>query len=274
MSAVAKSNVGPELLAEAIREVVRLKREVKEAGQKVSEAIKKYSDMGVHKRALARVLRDRIREDDEVLAENREYIRMMHIEQHRVTEADLFDDLELADLPLAALEKHALFGAEEVGYAQGKAGGADDGAQRYPIGSPAYVAYAKGYKRGWALRKREDDDETVAAAPTRERVQRPAERGPERPPAHSAPPPAFADEAEKVEGADADPFDEAAGDAAQNAGEALFDEAFAGDPKPAEPEPTVRKRGRQRKDAPPPPPEVRKRGRPPGARNKRRAKPR
>lgn len=262
---VAKSNVGPELLAEAIREVVRLKREVKEAGQKVSEAVKKYAAMGVHKRALARVLRDRIREDDEVLAENREYIRMMHIEQHRVTEADLFDDLELSDLPLAALEKHVLFGAEEVGYAQGKAGGADDGAQRYPVTSPAYAAYAKGYKRGWALRKREDDEETVAAAPTRERVQRPATAE------ISAPPPAFEDEADDdaalgngIGGADE-------GESADFE-EGLFEDVGAA-PEAAEPAQPGRKRGRPPKgSAPPPGVPLRKRGRPPGARNKRRAK--
>ena len=257
---VAKSNVGPELLAEAIREVVRLKREVKEAGQKVSEAVKKYVAMGVHKRALARVLRDRIREDDEVLAENREYIRMMHIEQHRVTEADLFDDLELFNLPLAALEKHVLFGAEEVGYAQGKAGGADDGAQRYPVTSPAYAAYAKGYKRGWALRKREDDEETVAAAPTRERVQRPAAE-------ISAPPPAFEDEDTET-----DETAEGGEEPGADFEEGLFEDVGAA-PEAAEPAQPARKRGRPPKgSAPPPGVPLRKRGRPPGARNKRRAK--
>ena len=244
------ANVSPELLAEAVRTIFDLKQKAREAAALVGPAVKRFADRGVNKKALMRALKDRLRDDEEVLAENREYIRIMALEQHRVLEQDLFGDLDLSPLGRKATEEHLIWSAEQAGYAAGKEGGDDDSAKRYPPGSPAQAAWARGHKRGAAVREAEQDDETEVAD-----VRKSRDEPAKAPVAAAVPEPAVA-----AEPADID----------ARTGTADDDGLFGDPPPPFAAEPKLPRRSAKPVKAPiskaPAPAEApkRARGRPPG----------
>lgn len=171
-------NVTPELMAEAIQAVSDLTAAAKRASAKIGPAVAKFEELGINRRALKRAVKDRLRDDDEVRAENRAYIQFMYLEKHLVTEADLFGDLELPVLTGKSAEAHLLWGAEQAGYKMGLAGGDDDSAKRYPAGSPAQAAWSRGHKRGAADLAALQPDGTEVADTRKERKPKAASSAP------------------------------------------------------------------------------------------------
>jgi hypothetical protein len=237
-------------MGKAIQEVATLKREARQKSSLVGPAVKKFADLGVNRKALMRCVKDRLRDEDEVLAENRAYIQMMAIEKHLVTEEDLFGALDLSGLGAKAAETHYTWAAQEEGYAAGLEGGDDESAKRYPAGSPLQAAWSKGHKQGASARAAQQDEGTEVASVRKERTPRAAASPP------AAAPPAPPPDAEPMpDDGNTWPLDATMEAAKMHDDGALFDEKVTTLParKPKGPAPT-----------PPEPAAPPRRGRPPG----------
>lgn len=142
------TNTTDETIAEAIRDVLPLKRQAAAASGKLSKAYSKWEAAGVPRKALQEALKKRDVEKDEVVSDLAMQLRILKVMNITIDQGDIFprDALSVKD---KIREEMTMVDVEDAGYAAGKAGRpvADNPYNDKP-GSEYFITWRDGWEKG------------------------------------------------------------------------------------------------------------------------------
>lgn len=146
------SNVSAELVAAYGIEVGKARRELDEASGRHRAVLKRAKAAGVDTKTLIEVLGMKRQDEDAVRLDMRTRLRYAAILAPGIPlkQSDLFDNLPSKPLNQKAAGAQLEWEAEQKGYDTGLNGGGLEDAV-YAKGTPAFVAFARGYERGQAV---------------------------------------------------------------------------------------------------------------------------
>jgi ribosome modulation factor len=148
------------LILDYARNIIRKDNEIEEVqaslkslvGQRRSQ-VKAAKKAGVPTDALLRAIAQRHKDQDEVIRDEREWVRMRSLLGMPVEQIELFpNDLAFRPVDDEERDKQLAFGAEQLGYVSGKNGNlVDNNPFHQSDESEQYVAWVNGWRRGQAF---------------------------------------------------------------------------------------------------------------------------
>lgn len=178
MSKAGSNRPDKALFRATVRNLVLLQQERDSANSAVMHGFKQAKKAGFNTKALQKAIAAR-QEDPEVVAqEMSDQIEYLHWSGVKIPgfQPDLFADGErptVDGLTEKEREEEALWTAEQLGYATGRAGGKRVETNPHPAGSPLYVQYDNGWVRGQTAIAREMGPDAGKAAKEK-KAERPA----------------------------------------------------------------------------------------------------
>jgi hypothetical protein len=158
--AAPEGHNGPSdaLILEYARNIIRKDVEIEETrdelkslvGQRRSQ-VKAAKKAGIPTVALLRAIAQRHMDQDEIIANEREWVRMRALLGMPVEQTELFPDIVASSLDDEERRKQAIFGIEQMGYLAGKSGQPiEDNPFHQSLESEQFTVWARHWHKGQA----------------------------------------------------------------------------------------------------------------------------
>ena len=166
----ASNNVTDKTRLEVVQQVREIQRKQRQLSGQLTQVKQKAKAMGINVKGMLRALTARDQDPDELIEEEREFIRFSALFNLPTKQVDLFPDGERVADPKVDQDV-ATFEAYDAGYLAGGAGRSiDDNPYSGSPGSETFVQWRKGWDAGQAsIAYRADGGETQGSTERRPR---------------------------------------------------------------------------------------------------------
>lgn len=142
-----RANLSNATIQKHIRLCSDARTRLEEANGIYRASLKTAKSAGINQRQLIAVMNDRKKDADAVVVEMRDYVRYAGLVGIKLAQLDLFPLGNVNAVSDEEAAEQTEWEIEQAGLAAGKSG-ASRADNRYPAGSPEFVAWDKGYLRG------------------------------------------------------------------------------------------------------------------------------